>query len=93
VASDGSVYPRRLLSVTPRIDTDDLVDAHGVADLLGLSHRNSVSLYQRRHADMPRPVVELGGGRIKLWLRSEITRWAEKQASRRRTRASRRSSR
>jgi glutathione-regulated potassium-efflux system ancillary protein KefG len=79
--------------MTPRIDTEDLVDAHGVAQLLGLSHRNSVSLYQRRYADMPRPVVELGRGRIKLWLRSEIMGWAQEQASRGRTRPLRRASR
>lgn len=59
----------------PRVDTDDLIDAQEVAELLGLAQRNSVSLYQRRYADMPRPVVERGGGRTKLWLRSEIERW------------------
>ena len=29
-----------------QVDTDDLIDAHGVADLLGLAQRNTVSLYQ-----------------------------------------------
>lgn len=72
--------------MTPLVRTEDLVDAHGVADLLGLSHRNSVSLYQRRYADMPRPVVELGSGRIKLWLRSEIESWASEPHGRGRTR-------
>lgn len=62
-------------SVVPRVDTDDLVDAHEVADILGLAHRNSVSLYQRRYPDMPRPVVERGGGRIKLWLRASMEQW------------------
>jgi glutathione-regulated potassium-efflux system ancillary protein KefG len=67
------------------VQTDDLIDAQLVADALGLSHRNSVSLYQRRYADMPRPVVELGSGRIKLWLRSEIEQWSAAHAARRRT--------
>lgn len=62
--------------MTPRVDTDDLIDAQEVAEILGLAQRNSVSLYQRRYRDMPRPVVERGGGRTKLWLRSEIERWA-----------------
>lgn len=62
--------------MAPRVDTDDLIDAYEVAEILGLSHRNSVSLYQRRYGDMPRPVVERGGGRTKLWLRSELERWA-----------------
>ena len=68
--------------MTPRVDTDDLIDASEVAEALGLSHRNSVSLYQRRYGDMPRPVLERGGGRTKLWLRSEILGWAKKRSSR-----------
>lgn len=63
--------------MTPKVDTDDLIDASEVAKLLGLSQRNSVSLYQRRYPDMPRPVVERGGGRTKLWLRSAIEAWSE----------------
>ncbi len=61
----------------PKINTDDLLDAHGVADLLGLSHPNSVSTYQRRYADMPRPVVDLGSGRCKLWDLVEVAAWAK----------------
>lgn len=63
--------------MTPRVDTEDLIDAQEVAAILGLSHSNSVSLYQRRYEDMPRPVVERGGGKTKLWLRPAIERWAE----------------
>ena len=59
----------------PIVDTDDLIDARGVAELLGLSHPNSVSTYQRRYPDMPRPVVDLGEGRCKLWLADEIVSW------------------
>ena len=62
----------------PRVNTDDLIDAHGVAELLGLAQSNSVSTYQHRYTDMPRPVVDLGSGRCKMWLRSEIVRWAGK---------------
>ena len=76
--------------MTPLVPTEDLIDANGVAELLGLSHRNSVSLYQRRYEDMPRPVVVLSGGRTKMWLRPEIKRWAAEQASRGRTRPARR---
>ena len=76
--------------MTPLVPTEDLIDANGVAELLGLSHRNSVSLYQRRYSDMPRPVVELSGGRTKLWLRPEIARWADEQVARGRTRPARR---
>lgn len=79
--------------MTPLVQTEDLVDATMVAELLGLYHRNSVSLYQRRYAGMPRPVVELGSGRTKLWLRSEIERWATEHAASARARPQRGSSR
>jgi len=72
--------------MSPKVDTEDLIDAQGVADVLDLSHRNTVSQYQRRYADMPRPVVDLGAGRIKLWLRPDIERWAAEQAAHGRTR-------
>ena len=60
---------------------DDLIDAHGVAEVLELSHYNTVSVYQRRYPDMPRPALDLGKGRIKLWLRPEVERWAAAQAA------------
>lgn len=71
----------RLAIVTPKVDTEDLVDARGVAGVLGLAQRNTVSLYQRRYPDMPRPVLDLGPARTKLWLRSEIQRWASGRTS------------
>jgi predicted DNA-binding transcriptional regulator AlpA len=61
-----------------RVDIDDLLDARGVAESLGLSHPNTVSVYQHRYADMPRPALDLGERRVKLWLRSEILAWAVK---------------
>ncbi len=76
-----------------RVETDDLIDTQGVAEILGLAYRNTVLQYQHRYSDMPRPVFDLGKGRVKLWLRPEIERWAEAQATRGRTRPARRSSR
>jgi glutathione-regulated potassium-efflux system ancillary protein KefG len=61
----------------PTVDTTDLIDARGVAEMLGLSHSNSVSTYQHRYPDMPRPVVDLGEGRCKLWLAADIRAWAK----------------
>ena len=58
------------------VRTEDLIDAHEVAEILGLAQRNSVSTYLRRYPDMPRPVVERGGGRTRLWLRGGIEDWA-----------------
>ena len=59
-----------------KVDVEDLIDTQSVAQILGLAHRNTVSEYQARYNDMPRPVVVLGSGRSKLWLRSEVERWA-----------------
>lgn len=63
--------------MSPRVDTDDLIDALEVAKILGVAHRNTVSVYQKRYPDMPRPVVDLGSGRPRLWVRSEIIGWAK----------------
>lgn len=60
----------------PKVKTEDLIDAHGVAEILGLSHANSVSTYQRRYPDMPSPVLDLGRGRPRLWSKPEILAWA-----------------
>jgi glutathione-regulated potassium-efflux system ancillary protein KefG len=61
----------------PKVDTEDLIDARGVAELLGLAHPNSVSTYQRRYDDMPKPALDLGAGRPRLWLRSQIVVWID----------------
>jgi predicted DNA-binding transcriptional regulator AlpA len=61
-----------------KVDIDDLIDARGVAAELGLTHANTVSQYQRRYDDMPKPALDLGERRVKLWLRSEIKTWALK---------------
>lgn len=73
----------------PTVRTEDLVDARDVARLLGLSHPSAVSVYQHRYADMPRPIVDLGRGRPKLWLRSDIETWSAAQAASGRTRRKR----
>lgn len=72
-----------------RVDVDNLIDTQDVARLLGLSHRNTVSEYQAKYEDMPRPVIDLGRGRSKLWLRSEVERWYARQVAAGRTRPKR----
>jgi glutathione-regulated potassium-efflux system ancillary protein KefG len=66
--------------MSPKVDTRDLIDAHEVARILGLKHFQSVSTYQRRYADMPHPVVNLGPGRPRLWLKPQIVEWARRRA-------------
>jgi glutathione-regulated potassium-efflux system ancillary protein KefG len=43
-----------------------------------------VAQYLDRYPEMPRPVVDLGRGRPRLWLRSEIGRWVSERQDRRR---------
>jgi hypothetical protein len=57
------------------LDAEELVDAWGVAELLGLAQRNTDSAYQHRYPAALQPVVDLGQGRCKPWLRSEIEQW------------------
>ena len=73
-----------------RVDIKDLVDAHDVAAILGLKHRNTVSEYLAKYEDMPRPVINLGRGRPMLWLRPEVERWASKREARGQARPRRR---
>jgi glutathione-regulated potassium-efflux system ancillary protein KefG len=72
-----------------KVDVDDLIDTQDVARILGLAHRNTVSEYQARYEDMPRPVINLGRGRSKLWIRQEIECWHAQQVARGRTRVKR----
>jgi glutathione-regulated potassium-efflux system ancillary protein KefG len=65
----------------PRVNTEDLIDANDVAQLVGLAHRNTVSQYLHKYPDMPRPVVDLGGTRARLWLRPEIEAWVQQRGA------------
>lgn len=56
-------------------DPDELIGANEVAQILGLSHRNSVSTYRRRYADFPAAMPSPHGGRTLLWRRGEILQW------------------
>ena len=67
--------------MAPKVNTEDLVSAAEVARILGLSHHNTVSTYMRRYDDFPQPVVNLSGGRIRLWLRQDITVWKDARSS------------
>lgn len=89
---DSSADWRKLMFMPRRVLVADLIDARDVAEILGLSHRNTVSQYQSRYPDMPRPVVNLGPGRPMLWLRPQIERWHTKTVAEGRTRLGRRPS-
>lgn len=66
------------------VHTEDLIDAHDVAEILGLSHPNSLSPYLHRYPGMPKPGVDLGRGRPRPWVRQETGQWADKRDGARR---------
>jgi hypothetical protein len=49
-------------------------------ELLGLAHMTSVSVYQRRYPDTPRPIIDLGNGRPRLWLRPAVEERGQRTA-------------
>ena len=67
--------------MSPAYDPADLIDAHTVAELLGLSSRGAVSVYRSRYDDFPTPVIDMGKGRPMLWLRSDVATWAAARRS------------
>lgn len=58
------------------IDTDDLVDSHDIAEMLGLTSHRAVSVYRQRYTDFPEPVLSKCQGRCTLYRRSDIAQWA-----------------
>jgi predicted DNA-binding transcriptional regulator AlpA len=61
--------------VANKIDPDDLIGPEEVAPLIGLSNKNGVSVYRRRHEGFPRPVIDRG--QCVLWLRADVEAWAK----------------
>lgn len=66
--------------MSPMVNTKDLIGAAEVAEILGLSHHNSVSTYMQRYEDFPKPVIDKSNGRIRLWLKSEVENWERKRS-------------
>ena len=59
-----------------KIDPADLIDAHEVAEILGLATNRAVSTYRQRYEDFPGPALEKGSGKCILWVRADVERWA-----------------
>lgn len=64
------------------VDVDELMDADGVAKLLGLGTRNAARVYRGRYPDFPEPVWSSEGGRCRLWVRSEVDEWRQSHPAR-----------
>lgn len=61
--------------MTKNVDPEQLINAQEVAPILRLTNPSGVSVYRKRYADFPTPVVEKG--QCVLWLRSDVEQWAE----------------
>lgn len=68
-----------------KVRVEDLIDSNDVAEILGLSSPRAVHVYMSRYPDMPRPVVDRGANRAKLWLREEISAWKKTRTANRQT--------
>ena len=54
---------------------EQLIDTSEVAEILGLTDPRGVYVYQDRYQDMPRPIVDRGKNKVKLWYKPEIVDW------------------
>ncbi len=63
------------------VDVDNLVSAAEVAEILGLSHHNSVTTYYKRYDNFPAPVVNKSNGRIRLWDKKDIQAWQRRRGA------------
>lgn len=57
------------------VPVDDLVSAVGISERAGVE-LNTVSVWQRRYSDFPKPLEAPGVDR-KLWRWSEVEAWRE----------------
>ncbi len=58
-----------------KVDADDLVGAHEIAQRLGVARPQVVHEWRRRHADFPEPIATLKTALIWDW--REISLWAK----------------
>lgn len=61
------------------VDLDELLDAAGVAEVLGLASRNSISTYRGRYGDFPAPVRTFGASPV--WTRQQIEVWRRRRST------------
>ena len=57
-----------------KVDVDDLVGAHEIAQRLGVARPQVIHEWRRRHRDFPAPVATLKTALIWDW--SEVKTWA-----------------
>lgn len=58
----------------------DLLDIHGVAELLGVSRSSVNTLMVRPSTGFPRPIYETSGDHrhpVRLWYRADVETWIQ----------------
>lgn len=68
------------LDLVTKVDPSELIDSTEAAELIGLANVGGVSVYRKRYADFPEPVVDKG--RCVLWRRTDVERWAKAERRR-----------
>ena len=67
-----------------RLLKTEVLDIHGVANLLGISRSSVNTLIVRDSADFPRPIYESRGSErhpVRLWWRVDIEEWEASRTS------------
>ena len=59
-----------------RVNAEDLVGAHEIAQRLGVARPQAVHLWRRRYKDFPKPVAKLKTALVWDW--EEVKEWAKK---------------
>lgn len=65
----------------------DVLDIHGVAELLGIKRSSVNTLRVRRSAGFPEPIYQTSGDHrhpVRLWWRADIADWASQRPSQQR---------
>ena len=66
--------PPKVLVVGRSVEVEDLIDAQGIADRLGLAQRQTINSWIARYPDFPAPLGTWGGARIWEW--PQVEAWA-----------------
>lgn len=66
---------RRFRDVGRSVEVENLIEAQGIADRLGLKQRQTIDSWIDRHDDFPAPLGQWGRTRLWDWL--EVEAWAK----------------
>lgn len=58
------------------VDVDELIDAVECAQIAGFNSPTAISVYLSR-GSFPKPIIDRGGRRARLWLRRDVLDWVK----------------